>query len=239
MPDRLGFVFIAQFASGPWEANCYLVGAETDLVAIDPGIDSYEIIESALKERGWNLVGVFATHGHVDHIGQAAELANAHGVPLWMHEADDFMLTEPAKGLSWDSRQLLEMLDISSLPAPERREYFVHGQKISIAGLEFSITEAPGHSPGCCLICVEDENPVIFVGDVVFAGSIGRTDLPRGDVDVMKKMLATKILPLDDSSQLFPGHGPATTMAKERAMNPYLQPEFLDGSNPAFLQFAD
>lgn len=224
-------MFIASFASGPWEANCYLVGRqdEAECVVIDPGVGAFDVVENALQSNGWTLVGVIATHGHIDHIAAAAELANAHDVPMWMHSADDYMLTNPAAGLGLGSEPLVvQVLGSTALPAPRQRETLDDVEVLAVAGLDFAVQHAPGHSPGSCILTLEDpEGPVVFVGDVVFAGSIGRTDLPRGNAETMSTTLSKVILPIDDRARLLPGHGPMTTMAKERLTNPFLQPSFL------------
>ena len=224
-------MFIASFASGPWEANCYLVGRKDDgeCVVIDPGVDALEIVEGALDENGWTLVGVIATHGHLDHIGNAADLANKHDVPMWMHSADDFMLTNPAAGLGLGSEGLVvQVMGSATLPEPNKRETMDDGDVLSVAGLDFAVQHAPGHSPGSCVLTLSDpDGPIVFVGDVVFAGSIGRTDLPRGNTAEMNRSLSSVILPLDDSARLLPGHGPMTTVGRERHTNPFLQPNYL------------
>lgn len=224
-------MFIASFASGPWQGNCYVVGNDDtlDCVVIDPGVNASEVVENTLKEYGWHLVGVVCTHGHVDHIADAAKLANAHGVSMWLHSGDDYMLTDPVAGLGEGTEGLLmQVLGSTSLPEPESRERLDELDVLEIAGLHFEVLPAPGHSPGCCLLSTADEEgPIVFCGDVVFAGSIGRVDLPGGDHATMTRTLAEVVLPLPDSARLLPGHGGPTTMARERVANPYLQPNYL------------
>jgi len=228
-------VFIASFQVGPWQTNCYVLRADDspDAIVVDPGVDAQAPVIHMLADKGWGLAGVLATHGHVDHIGDAARLANRFGAPLWMHGADDYMLTRPSAGLGtqW-APYLADLLGEDALPAPEHRVDLADGGGIEAAGLRLSITPAPGHTPGSVLARLDDDaGPLILCGDVVFAGSIGRTDLPGGDSRVMLATLRDVVSFLPGDARLLPGHGPATTMARERAVNPYLQRDVLEGSS--------
>ncbi|MEN0070396.1 MAG: MBL fold metallo-hydrolase [Propionicimonas sp.] len=227
-------VFLASFASGPWQANCYLVaaGAGRECVIIDAGVESADPVRRLVREHSLTPVGVVASHGHIDHVACAAELATGFGAPLWIHPADRHLLTDPAAGLGEDSRALLDQfLPGPYLEPPDVRDLGA-GPGLALAGLEFGVTPAPGHTAGCVLLTLPypehgEVGSVVFTGDVVFAGSVGRTDLPGGDADVMRATLAGPVLDLPDDAALLPGHGPQTLMARERATNPYLQPAFL------------
>jgi glyoxylase-like metal-dependent hydrolase (beta-lactamase superfamily II) len=224
------FVFIATFHGGPWDANCYVVKPDsgTQAVVIDPGFGTAEAVDKLLSERGWSLDAVLATHGHVDHIAEAAVLANSHKVPMMLHAGDNFMLTTPSAGIGPDTVPLMvQLLGADELPAPERLEDMSEVSSVSAAGLEFAVTPAPGHSPGCVVYTLLDAQPIAFVGDLIFAGSIGRTDLPRGNPAQMVKSLKEVVLPMADDTQVLNGHGPATTIGRERRANPYLQPQVL------------
>lgn len=226
-------VFLASFASGPWQANCYLVApaAGRECVIIDAGLEAAEVVRGAVTEHGLTPVGVVATHGHIDHVANATELADGYGVPLWIHPADRHLLTDPAAGLGEDSRDLLARF----LPGPYREPADVRpldpDAGLSLAGLEFSLTHAPGHTAGCVLLGLpyaDDKiGSLVFTGDVLFADSVGRTDLPGGDPETMRATLAGPVLALPDDAAILPGHGTQTLMARERATNPYLQPAFL------------
>ena len=216
-------VFIESLVVGSWQTNCYLVGAtnSSEVVVIDPGMQAAEPVRAVLKDRGWRLSGVIATHGHVDHIADAATLANAAGVPLWLHSGDDYMLTNPLAGISAESQAVVAAMYPRGLEAPAQRRDLAGLDVVDVAGLSLAVSAAPGHTPGCVLLGAES---VVWCGDVVFAGSVGRTDLPGGDPQTMRDTLRDVVLRLDDSTRLLPGHGPATSMYQERRTNPYLQP---------------
>jgi len=227
-------VFLASFASGPWQANTYLIAPDEggECVIVDAGVEAGEGVEALVAEHSLRPAAVLATHGHIDHVASAAGLADRYRVPLWIHPADRHLLTDPAAGLGADSRALLAQFLPGPFREPARLEAFQPGLPLELAGLEFSVIHAPGHTAGCVLLSVpypghEQVGQVVFSGDVVFAGSIGRTDLPGGDPEVMRRTLAGPVLALPDDAALLPGHGPQTGMARERATNPYLQPAFL------------
>lgn len=227
-------MFLASFASGPWQANCYLaaVAVGRECVIIDAGVEAADGVDVLVEENSLRPAAVLATHGHIDHVASASELADRYGVPLWIHPADRPLLTDPAAGLGADSRALLAELLPGPFREPGRLELFEPGEPLVVAGLEFSVTHAPGHTAGCVLLGLPYSGhpqirQVVFTGDVVFAGSTGRTDLPGGDPQVMQRTLAGPVLAIPDDTVLLPGHGPQTSMATERATNPYLQPAFL------------
>lgn len=226
-------MFLAAFATGPWQANCYLIAPATgrECVIIDAGVEAAAGVRTLLAEHSLTPAAVLATHGHIDHIASAAGLADEYGVELWVHPADRHLLTDPAAGLGSDSRALLAQY----LPGPyiEPKLLRLFGAEgIELAGLEFELSHAPGHTQGCVLLGVdypghEQIDRIVFSGDVLFAGSIGRTDLPGGDPEAMRQSLAGPVLAIPDTTALLPGHGPQSTMSRERATNPYLQPAFL------------
>lgn len=229
-------MFIVSFVSGPWQANCYLLSAcdprsvpGQQIVVVDAGMESRGTIEAALTDFQAGLAGVICTHGHLDHVADAAALANAHGVPVWLHPDDRTILTQPALGLSADSAPLVEMLlGSSTLPEPADLRPLSDGQHLEVADLAFEVIHAPGHTPGCVVLRTElEQGPVLFSGDVLFAGSIGRVDLPGGSMTVMTRSLRRLRDEIDERTSILPGHGPATTMAQEMAGNPYLQEEAL------------
>ncbi|MEL4504544.1 MBL fold metallo-hydrolase [Luteococcus sp. H138] len=222
-------MLIASFPAGPWQANCYLLALQEGgpCVVVDPGVDAADGVRQGLKQYGLSLAGVLLTHGHVDHVAAAASVADEAGVPVWVHEADVDLLQYPLRALGDEARPILESLYGSTEFTPPADVRHYEGD-VSVAGIRFATRHAPGHTPGCTLLLPElDEHQLVFTGDVVFAGSIGRTDLPRGDGYVMASSLATQVLPLPDEAHLLPGHGPTTTMATERMTNPWLQPDRL------------
>lgn len=203
---------IAGFAAGPFQTNCYVVANGDRAFVIDPGLGAHEAVSQMAQEQGLNVEAVVLTHGHIDHIRDAA----AFGVETFVHPADAFMLLR-GEGVSEQARQLY---DASAMPPIDNPTPLEDGQTLNVAGVDLRIVHAPGHSPGCVML-VADE--VVFSGDVLFRGSIGRTDLPDSDPAQMQESLRGPVWDLDDELQVLPGHGPATTVAQERATNPYLR----------------
>jgi glyoxylase-like metal-dependent hydrolase (beta-lactamase superfamily II) len=204
------------------------------------------VILNRLRENGLRLVALLTTHGHVDHIGGIGEVvAHAHdgmvtpagggggggggGVPVHLHHADRQMLFDPVG----TGGTLAQMLDMESLrlPPPESVFGLDDGQQVNGAGMTFTALHTPGHTQGsvCFLLELDGEPPMLFSGDHLFAGSIGRTDLPGGSYEQLMVSMAEKILPLPDDVVVFPGHGGTTTVGQERRTNPFLLREFGSG----------
>ena len=203
---------IAGFAAGPFQTNCYVVANGDRAFVIDPGLGAHEAVSQMAQEQGLNVEAVVLTHGHIDHIRDAA----AFGVETFVHPADAFMLLR-GEGVSEQARQLY---DASAMPPIDNPTPLEDGQTLQVAGVEMRVVHAPGHSPGCVMLVADD---VVFSGDVLFRGSIGRTDLPDSDPEQMRQSLRGPVWDLADELQVLPGHGPATTVAQERATNPYLR----------------
>lgn len=203
---------IAGFAAGPFQTNCYVVSNGDRAFVIDPGLGAHEAVSQMAQEQGLNVEAVVLTHGHIDHIRDAA----AFGVETFVHPADAFMLLR-GEGVSEQARQLY---DASAMPPIDNPTPLEDGQTLTVAGVDLRIVHAPGHSPGCVMLVADD---VVFSGDVLFRGLIGRTDLPDSDPAQMQDSLRGPVWDLDDELQVLPGHGPATTVAQERATNPYLR----------------
>lgn len=221
-------MFIAPIIVSPWAANCYLVGLDSgpECVVIDPGISGAPAIEKALADHGRTPVAIIGTHGHLDHVGDAATLATRFGVPVYLHPADRPMLTRPAEGLGAAAVPLIiSLLGSEELPEPPDVIDLVDAVPLTLAGVTFVPAHAPGHTAGSTLLRVADAD-VVFTGDVLFAGAIGRMDLPGGSPSAMKNTIRCVLPEIPVSATLYPGHGAATTMADERATNPYLQPPF-------------
>lgn len=228
-------MFLAAFPAGPWQANCYLVGPADgrDCLVIDAGVDAAEAVEQILSDHDRRLAGVLATHGHIDHVGEASALADRHQVPLHLHPADRHLLSNPGAGLDGDLGGLLDqLLRGRSMQEPQLLELIADGDQLDLAGLSLTVAHAPGHTAGSVLyrLPLQDHpaaSEIVFSGDVVFAGSVGRTDLPGGDPAAMADSLARVVLALPDTAALLPGHGPQTLMSNERATNPFLTPRSL------------
>lgn len=232
-------MLIASFPAGPWQANCYVVSPRSEghigtapCVVIDPGMDAVADLEALLAQHQLVPSAVLLTHGHIDHVAGAQELADDHQVPVYLHPADEHLLRDPAAGLDELARAFVEQyVGVGGMRPPAELQELADGQVLSLADLEFDVLHAPGHTGGCSLIRLAEtpHGPVVFSGDVVFAGSIGRLDLPGGDEQAMLRTLREVVLPLDDATQLLPGHGALTRMGTERSTNPYLSDEFLSG----------
>jgi glyoxylase-like metal-dependent hydrolase (beta-lactamase superfamily II) len=205
--------------------NAWIVSpseADSECVLIDAPPQPVDILDR-LTERGLRLVALLATHGHVDHIGGVSEVVgnHDHDVPVHIHDADRHMLLDPV-GTGGTLAEMLLYEDLDLTP-PELIYGLDDGQTVSGAGMTFTALHTPGHTPGstCFLLEMNDET-VLFSGDHLFAGSIGRTDLPGGSTEQLMDSMATKILPLADDIAVLPGHGPTTTVGDERQSNPFL-----------------
>jgi hydroxyacylglutathione hydrolase len=241
LPDSLHVVFIASFPAGPWQTNCYLVasGPGEECVVIDPGMEAATGVRKVVTEHHLKPVAVLLTHGHLDHMYSVQPLCAAYSSSCWIHSEDRVLLSDPLRAMSEDTRQLLAQLTggKAAFVEPDDVHELVDGAQIEIAGLRFDGIHAPGHTAGSVMFQTgydldEAVDSLVFSGDVLFAGSIGRTDLPGGNNDNMLTSLRTKVLALPDSAAVLPGHGPQTTMSRERATNPYLQESYLFRSTP-------
>ncbi|MGO1487908.1 MAG: MBL fold metallo-hydrolase [Arachnia sp.] len=214
----------------PWQANCYLIaaaepedGSQAPCIIVDPGIMSFDVVSEVLQRRHWRPVAVLATHGHLDHVGDAHRLAAAWGIPVHCPAKDQPMLGKPSLGLGQSAIPLIEeFLGADALPVPTDLRPL--DSALEVAGLSIRVFAAPGHTAGSTLLEVSDtEGSVVLTGDVLFAGTIGRTDLPSGSMSQMRETLARIATSFDGDVALLPGHGPATTLAQERASNPFMQ----------------
>ena len=224
-------MFIASFPAGPWETNCYVVATEpgSECVIIDPGMDATPGVEDLVRQHRFHPVAVLVTHGHLDHMFSVTPLCRSFASACWVHPADRGLLSDPLRAMSADTRALLDRLSDGPMTftEPDEVSELSDGAAVEVAGLTFRALHAPGHTPGSTMFqtAYEPEGDIeslVFSGDVLFAGSIGRTDLPGGSHTDMLESLRTKVLPLSDGVAVLPGHGPQTTMARERTGNPYL-----------------
>jgi hydroxyacylglutathione hydrolase len=217
-------VLVVGFPAGAFQANCYLVaaGEGEPCVIVDPGQDAVEPVAEALAKYRLSPVAALLTHGHFDHVFSVTPICDGNDIPAWIHPEDRGMLNDPMKGLSTQSSAFfggkLEMRE----PADVRE--LSDGAELDLAGLKLTVDHTPGHTRGSVVFhtALEEGGRVMFAGDTLFAGSIGRTDLPGGDMRTMTETLRTKILPLADDTVVLPGHGGSTTIGRERASNPYL-----------------
>lgn len=216
-------MLVVGFAAGAFQANCYLLapGEGADCVIVDPGQDAVRPIEDALRKYRLNPAAVLATHGHFDHVHSASTVADAHTIPVYIHPDDRNLLADPLQGLG---PQLAAMF-AGQVSMNEPREVVDLGEKqLEVAGLNFTVDHTPGHTPGSMIFRLDTEEggQVALTGDTLFAGSVGRTDLPGGDGNQLQESLRDKVLTLDDGTVVLPGHGTTTTIGAERASNPFL-----------------
>ena len=223
-------VFIAGFPAGPWGTNCYVVatGPGSECVVIDPGKDSAAGVDQVVREHRLKPVSVLVTHGHVDHMWCVAPVAGTYDATAWIHPSDRHLLSDPMAGMSPETTQMLLGGDYSWAEPDDVRELSDLAE-LELAGLRFVVDHTPGHTEGSVTFRTPYDDPAVdvselmFSGDLLFAGSIGRTDLPGGDHPAMLRSLRDKVLPLQDDVVVLPGHGEQTTIGRERATNPFLQ----------------
>lgn len=218
-------MFIAGFPAGAWGTNCYLVAPAPgeECVIVDPGHEATQGVEDLIREHRLKPVAVVLTHGHIDHIASVVPVCGARGVPAWIHPEDRYMMADPERALGRSLGQ--QLMGSITVGEPDDVRELKDGSVLELAGLRLTVDHAPGHTKGSVTFrtpAAEDLPPVLFSGDLLFAGSIGRTDLPGGDSEAIMRSLARVCLPLDDATVVLSGHGGQTTIGRERATNPYL-----------------
>ena len=207
---------ILPFTLGPAQTNAYLIADPDtrDAAVIDPSWDGKRILSEA-QSRGWRIAHLWYTHAHFDHIGGAAEIADAlNPLPLVALHPNDHVLWRAGGGGA--------LFGFKIDPGPEPTIDFVHGQILKLGSAQLEVRFTPGHTTGhCVLYCAEAK--VCFCGDLIFAGSVGRTDLPGGDWDTLEQSIREQIYTLPDDTRLLSGHGPETTVGEEKKFNPFVQ----------------
>jgi glyoxylase-like metal-dependent hydrolase (beta-lactamase superfamily II) len=233
-------VLVVGFPAGPWGTNCFVVAAAAgeQCLIVDPGKDAVDGIDEAVREHGLQPVAVLLTHGHIDHVWSVVPVCGARGIPAYLHPDDRALLTDPMSGISAQTREALAAMTDGafSVGEPDDLRPLVDGAELELAGLRLVVDHAPGHTRGSVMFRRTGEDgvpPILLSGDVLFEGSIGRTDLPGGDHAAMLRSLREKVLPLDDETVVLPGHGGTTTIARERATNPYLAALLDSASSPS------
>jgi hydroxyacylglutathione hydrolase len=227
-------VLVAGFPAGSFAANCYVVASAPgeECVIIDPGQDAEGGISELLAEHRLRPAAVLLTHGHIDHIWSVAPVCGAKGIPAYIHPDDRVLLSDPARGLPLGAgQQLFGGLEFTE---PDDVKELSDDMTLDLVGLEIVVNHAPGHTEGSVTFRLPAGTPltapgtskidvdVLFSGDLLFAGSIGRTDLPGGDYPTILRSLARVCLTLPDETVVLSGHGPQTTIGAERRANPFL-----------------
>jgi len=205
---------------GPLQCNCSILGDEASgtAIVVDPGDDAPEIA-AALAEAGLTVTHIVHTHAHVDHIGGSAELKQQCGGKAWLHQGDE-----------WLRDNLAMQCRMIGLPVPQAVTvdgWLTEGQRLDLGSHRLDVLHTPGHTPGSCSFVIEvDGRQLVFAGDTLFNGGIGRTDLWGGDTAQILASLHGKLLALDDDAEVICGHGPGTTIGRERRSNPFLAASF-------------
>ncbi len=206
-------MIVATVTGGPAQTNCYLVAADgsTEAVVIDPGWDAAAILAKA-RSLDLTIKLILITHGHFDHIGAVTDLREATGAPVALHPLDHNWLRLNGGA---------DLFRLKIRPVTSADLELAHGQIVEVGGLKFETRFTPGHTRGH-VVFVEHTQQAVFAGDVLFAGSIGRTDLPGGDYDTLIASIRDQLLSLPDEFTVYAGHGPPTTIGAERETNPFL-----------------
>jgi len=219
-------MLIESFPAGIWQTNCYIVATQrnAECIIIDPGFNCADQVDQIVQDFNLKPVATLLTHGHLDHMWSVVPVANGYDIPAYIHASDKHLLADPLAGISAETVAMLsESLNGISFVEPADVIEFNSRTRISIAGIEIDLIPAPGHTAGSTIFELCNDSQTVFTGDVLFAGAIGRTDLPGGSSEQMDETLKSIILQLSDESIVLPGHGPTSTMEIERVNNPFLR----------------
>ena len=214
-------MLIRSFVAPMFATNCWIIAAEkgSECIIVDPGMtDISAEVELIVSEEGFKPVATLLTHGHLDHTFSVKPIADGYGISAYIHSEDRRFIADPA-GIH--GPQFADQLSGMSFAEPFKVENLKDGSLLDFVGLSIRAIHAPGHTRGSLMFMINDE--LLISGDVLFAGSIGRTDLPTGSSSDMRNTLSKKVLPLDDAIRVLPGHGDETTIKYERKTNPYLK----------------
>ncbi len=212
--------------------NCWIFAPtkNSECFIVDPGMANPNLlsaIKGVLNKHNLKPVATLVTHGHLDHTFSVLPFANEYKVPTLIYSNDRKLLSDPYRALTagGESSQIMAALGVTKFEEPDIVRELQDRESFQLAGFDVVVDHAPGHTAGSAIFTINEE--FLISGDVLFAGAIGRTDLPTGSPGAMRESLIRKILPLKDELIVLPGHGPQTTIGKERLSNPYLQEKFL------------
>lgn len=227
-------MLVLSFPAGSWSTNCYVIATAPGepCLIVDPGQGSTAWLAEQVREHRLAPAAVLLTHGHIDHVWSVAPVSNDFGIPAYIHSDDRYRLADPAGSSFLAARDhLLAMTENSlELTEPDDVRLLADRELIDLAGVSLRVHHAPGHTEGSVAFTSAD-NETMWSGDLLFAGSIGRTDLPGGDPAAMTRSLARVVLSAPDEMRVLPGHGPATTIGQERQHNPFILE--VNGTGPA------
>lgn len=231
---------VAARALGRWRTNCVVLGRPSSgrVAVLDPGEGAFEAVPALLAGFGLEAEAIVLSHGHLDHLWSAPALAQLLDVPVHLHPADRWLWDDPGAGFGGRLESIADELGIADWPTAgvDRRD-LVDGQRLMLAGLALDVHHTPGHTPGHVTLTtslpeatvveldgetIEQTGALLCSGDLLFAGSVGRTDLPGGDATAMTASLASTLDRHADATLVLPGHGPLTTIGRERSRNPHL-----------------
>lgn len=217
-------MLVVGFPTGAFQANCYLLAAEpgAPCMIVDPGQEAEEPVLAAIAQHDLSPVAVLLTHGHFDHTFSVAPICDGTDIPAWIHPADRTMLSDPLRGVSTEAAAFFG--GKLTMREPNEVELLADGAELDLAGLLLTVDHTPGHTGGSVTFRTgtEEGGRLVLSGDTLFAGSIGRSDLPGGDPARLMESLRDKVLRLPDDTVVLPGHGPTTTIGRERVTNPFL-----------------
>lgn len=214
-------MLVRSFPAPMFATNCWVLASEkgSECIIVDPGMpDISAEIELIISEEGLKPVAALLTHGHLDHTFSIKPLADGYSIPTYIHSEDRRFVADPA-GIH--GPQFIEQLSGMKFEEPKDLQTLKDASTLELVGMKIKAIHAPGHTKGSLMFLINDE--ILLSGDVLFAGSIGRTDLPTGSSRDMQRTLRNKVLTLDDSIRVLPGHGQETTIKYERKTNPYLK----------------
>jgi glyoxylase-like metal-dependent hydrolase (beta-lactamase superfamily II) len=214
-------MLVRSFIAPMFATNCWIIAPEAkgECIIVDPGMtDISDEVELIVAEEGFKPVAALLTHGHLDHTFSVKPLADGYGIPAYIHSEDRRFIADP---IGIHGAQFADQLRGMNFAEPIAVENLKDGSELDFLGMKIRAIHAPGHTRGSLMFLINEQT--LLSGDVLFSGSIGRTDLPTGSASDMRNTLLKKVLPLDDGIRVLPGHGDETTIKYERKTNPYLK----------------